>query len=67
MGVSVTLVVGVGGKKVGVGEKMIAGFVGEAMGDPVGAMVAISIGALAEFAGMVYSICNSGAPAWSTS
>lgn len=79
MGVSVTLVVGVGEITVGtvvgvpvgtimtVGVAIITGLVGDAMGNPVGNNVAVTTGAFVEIGGRLYSICNSGAPAWSTS
>ena len=67
MGVSVTLVVGVGGKRVGVSETTITILVWDATGDPIGIGVAVSAGEFAEVAGRLYSICSTGAPAWSTS
>jgi riboflavin transporter FmnP len=61
---SVGTVVGVPvGTIMTVGETLIAGLVG----DPIGDNVAVIAGAFVGIVGRLYSICNSGAPAWSTS
>ena len=68
-GMSVTLVVGVAGRRVGVGEIAIAGTVAVAAGVlVVGIVVAVRVGVLvALVAATVYSICNRGAFGGTTS